>query len=122
MNKARQRNRTKAEREAILEEFIESGLTQREFCEERGILVGTFQYWLRRTREVEEAMEVQAHEGSAALMEVKFAADGGLFGSGDGIWRKAEYEVVLREGKRLVVRGGFAASEVAALIAILEAR
>src|SRR5438105_1531596 len=100
MIKSRKRYRTKTEREGILEEFVESGLGQRAFCEERGIGIGTFQYWLRKTRESEDSREVEPE--SAPLVEVKLEANGGALWGVEGSRESAEYEVVLRDGKRLM--------------------
>ena len=37
-------------REAILQQFHKSGLTQKAFCETRGVALSTLQYWLGRER------------------------------------------------------------------------
>ena len=55
-------------------------------------------------------------------MEVKLEANGGGLWDVEGSRERAEYEVVLREGRRLVLRSGFEVTEVAALVKILEAR
>ena len=59
---------------------------------------------------------------SAPFMEVKLEANGGGLWGVEGSRERAEYEVVLREGRRLVLRSGFEVTEVAALVKILEAR
>lgn len=41
----------------IVEEYRKSGLSQREFCEHRGIAKSTLGYWLRKSRKATSAPE-----------------------------------------------------------------
>ena len=120
MKKERRRNRSRAEREEILAEYVESGLSQVEFCLERGISVGTMGYWLRKAREFEEGVEEPAASGG--FVEVQVTGGGMTPFPVAGMLETARYEVVLRDGKRLVIGTGFKTSEVAALLDVLEAR
>jgi hypothetical protein len=43
-------NERNAKREALLNDFHESGLTQKAFCERHNLPIGTLQYWLGRER------------------------------------------------------------------------
>ena len=118
MFKANQRNRSGAEGEELVEEYVESGETQREFCEERGLCVGTLQYWLRKVGgriELEET-DISEERSVAPFVEVKVTATGCPTKGEDA----PAYEVVVGNGRRLRIRGGFDVQEVATLLAILE--
>ncbi len=119
MSKTKARRRSRVEREAILAEFRESGVTQGEFCLERGIGLSTFQYWVRKAREAAQSSETQRQ---AAFVEVKIAKGSTALALPRVKGERAEYDVVLRSGQRLVVRSGFEPEEVAALVDLLEAR
>lgn len=105
----------------MVAEYVESGQSQGEYCRERGLGVSRLQYWLRKTAELEEASPGSA--GGSGFVELKVE---GLAGSReDGRQSPAdlrEYEIVLANGRRLVVRGGFDLSEVTALVSVLEER
>ena len=77
--------------------FDESGLSLKEFCEERGINTWTLRDWRKR---------VAAESGS--FVEVALPAAG------------AEYAVILRNGRELKVSGSFSEKRVRQLIAVLE--
>lgn len=44
--------------ERIVEEFRESGKSQREWCREAGIKRSTLRYWLERSEELAEGKEI----------------------------------------------------------------
>ena len=117
MKDIRQRRHTKAERDEILGEFCESGVSQREFCAEHRIGLSTLQYWLRKTRELEDADEAAAIR---PFVEVRLEAASEARWKVDGSSQMAEYDLVLPSGRRLVVRSGFNREEVAGLIELLE--
>lgn len=48
--KKRRRRWTKAEKRRLVTEFAQSGKSQVSFCEERGIVLGTFRNWLNATK------------------------------------------------------------------------
>lgn len=105
----------------MVAEYVESGQTQGEYCRERGMGVGTLQYWLRRTAALEEVAAGPA--GGSGFVELKVE---GIAGSGEGGKQPQadlrEYEIALPNGRRLVVRGRFERSEVTALVSVLEER
>ncbi|KMQ49882.1 hypothetical protein CHISP_3235 [Chitinispirillum alkaliphilum] len=43
--------RSKSEVEQILSDYSQSELSRREFCNSKGIKLGTFQWWMKRQRE-----------------------------------------------------------------------
>lgn len=105
----------------MVAEYVESGQSQWEFCRELGIGVGTLQYWLRRTAQSEEAAPGSA--GGSGFVEVRVEdVDGIRPGERQPRAEGREYEIVLVDGKRLVVRGGFELWEVAGLVSVLEGR
>jgi transposase-like protein len=86
-----------AEWRQLVAEFGESGLTVKDFCEERGINTWTLRDWRRR---------IEAQEGG--FVEVTLPGAG------------AEYSVVLGNGRELKVSGSFSEKRVRQLIAVLE--
>jgi transcriptional regulator with XRE-family HTH domain len=69
----------------IVEEYRESGLTQREFCEARGIAKSTLGYWLRKGRKATSAE-------SPTLVRISAPAIAAGFG-----------KMIIRSGERLSV-------------------
>lgn len=114
MNQNRRRNRTQAEGEELIAEYVESGMTQREFCEQEEISVGTLAYWLRRISN--PGMD----EGTspASLVEVQLVDDGEPQAAKDH--ERPGYEIILSGERRLRIPTGFDADEVAVLLAVLE--
>ena len=81
----------------VVAEFEESGLSVKDFCEERGINTWNLRDWRKRTGGPE-----------SKFVEVALSAGG------------AEYSVVLRNGRELKVSGSFSEKRVRQLIAVLE--
>lgn len=121
MSKTKARRRSSAERAAILSEFVESGRTQRDFCLEGGIALSTFQSWMRKAGEEDDETAGRRHQ-VPAFVEVQVAKAFPATALPRLEKVRAEYDLVLRGGQRLVVRSGFALEEVAALVDLLEAR
>jgi hypothetical protein len=120
MSKVIRKNRSIVEGSELVEEYVASGRTQWEYCRAIGVSIGTLQYWLRRVHGGVEAdgNEFGVRPEDRHFVEVKLDAPIGLP-------RKADapgYEIVLGNGRRLRVGGGFDGQEVAALLAILEDR
>jgi len=90
--------RRSAEMRQMLEEYARSGLTRREFCEQRGISVTTFDYWRRE------------HRGKPRMVRVKVAA-GELAGN---------FAVSLANGRRIESSWRFSDTELARLIRVVE--
>jgi hypothetical protein len=120
MSTTGRRNRDAAAGARLIEQYVESGLTQREFCTRRRVSVGTLQYWLRRIVADEsgerptEPRLVEVSLLAAAMMEAPKAERAELARGG--------YEVVLGGERRLRISPGFDAEEVAVLVALLEER
>lgn len=57
---------------AILERYDESGLPQKTFCEQNGISLSTFSYWLKKRRDHGGAMQDGVMAESAKFLEFEF--------------------------------------------------
>ena len=73
------KHRTKDEGRKLAADFEASGLTEREFAEQRGITLCSLQYWKRRVRQLDGAagkgcrnrfVEIAVSPGGAAAMRV----------------------------------------------------
>jgi hypothetical protein len=82
--------RSKQEIRGLVDGFVKSGMTRREYCEKHNIPVTTFDYW-RRTRKskprlVEVAVETQLSQGFGLVL-----ANGRRIESS---WKFAEAELI----------------------------
>jgi hypothetical protein len=120
MSKANRKNRSIVEGAELVEEYLASGRTQWEYCRAVGVSIGTLQYWLRQVHGEVEADEIEfrGRPEDRHFVEVKLDASIALPRKTDA----PGYEIVLGNGRRLRVGGGFDGQEVAALLAILEDR
>ncbi|HYU46397.1 MAG TPA: hypothetical protein VEK84_09495 [Terriglobales bacterium] len=82
----------------ILQEFKNSGLTRREFCQRHGIPVTTLDYWRRKQSRPPGLVEVEVAPRESA----------------------AEFTLVLANGRRIESSWGFADAQLAVLIRIAE--
>ena len=114
MKQKQRLNRAQAEGEELVAEYVESELTQREFCVQKGICVGTLAYWLRKVSSAETA----AGQSGARLMEVQLISDDQSRVTRDQ--ERPGYELLLPGERRLRVPRGFDAEEVAVLLGVLE--
>jgi transposase-like protein len=114
MKQNRRRNRTQIEGEELIAEYVESGMTQCEFCELEGISVGTLAYWLRKVGNT--GMDEGA--GRASLVEVQLINDGEPRVANE--YERPGYEIILSGERCLRIPPGFDADEVAVLITVLE--
>lgn len=115
------RNRDADAGTRLIEQYIESGLTQREFCEGQRISVGTLQYWLGRLAG-DEAARASAEP---RLVEVNVIGAGAVTKTSStesAVAAIVGYEVLLAGERRLRIPPGFDAKEVAVLVALLEER
>lgn len=89
----------------VLEEYAASGLKRREFCQQRGIALTTFDYWRR-----EHAGKPEKQQRRPRLVAVKVA--------------QAEpaphFTLSLRNGRRIESSWRFSDAELARLIRIAE--
>ena len=81
----------------------ESGLSVPAFCREKGVCAGSFYYWRRRLRRVDEPVRF-------ALVETKPAGDG-----------TAPLELVFASGERLRISRGVDAATLQLVMAALRA-
>jgi len=89
----------------VLEEYAASGLSRREFCEQRGIALTTFDYWRR-----EHASKPGKQERRPRLVAVNVAQA-----------EPAEhFRLSLANGRRIECAWQFAEAELARLIRIAE--
>ena len=108
---ARHRRRSSAEIRQLVEEFVQSGLRQSEFCRRRGVVLNTLKRYLKQDR--------QAHRAAAncgALVAVEVAA------AGPAQVREPDSSlaVVLDSGRRIEVGEHFDAATLSRLVTVLE--
>jgi hypothetical protein len=94
-----------AEMRRMLEEYAASGLRRREFCQQRGIALTTFDYWRR-----EHAAKPRKQERRPRMVAVKVAH----------AEPAADFRLSLGNGRRIECSWGFADAELARLIRIAE--
>jgi hypothetical protein len=92
--------RRSAEMRRVLEEFASSGKNRRQFCEERGIVPGTFDYWRRK------------FEGNTGMVRVEVAGLASPAAAG--------FTLGLTNGRRIECGWRFADADLARLIRIAE--
>ncbi len=108
----RHRRRSPAEIRQLVEEFVQSGLRQSEFCRRRGVVLNTLKRYLKQDRKVQ-----RAGAGCAALVAVEVAAPGPTqLREPDS----SSLAVVLRSGRRIEVGESFNAATLARLVSVLE--
>lgn len=107
----RHRRRSSAEIRQLVEEFVQSGLRQSEFCRRRGVVLNTLKRYLKKDRKAHRAAA-----SSGALVAVEVAA------SGAAQARKPDSSlaVVLGSGRRIEVGEHFDAATLARLVNVLE--
>ena len=99
----RRKRRTATEREAIMKQYRESELTQREFARQQGIGLATLNKWLRRAR-------------GTTPTEPQFIPVPNLLALPTA---PSPYRMVWPAGLALEVRAGFSPQELAALLQLL---
>jgi len=100
------RRRSREEADRLAAECLASGLSQREFCEQRGVRLKTFVRYLARYRR-EQTGENQRPRWVAVEVPAKL---------GD----PAELSIVLAGGRRIDVKRGFDAETLRRLLAAVE--
>jgi hypothetical protein len=94
-----------AEMRRVLEEYAASGLSRREFCQQRGITLTTFDYW-RRVHALQPPK--QARRPRMVAVKVAHAEPA------------ADFRLSLSNGRRIECSWRFADAELARLIRIAE--
>src|ERR1700680_1373523 len=102
MGKERERS---AEMRRVVEEYAASGLGRREFCQQRGIALTTFDYWRR-----EQAVKPQRQARRPRRVAVKVA----------NVESAARFSLSLANGRRIESSWRFTDVELARLIRIAE--
>ena|SRR5712692_4066155 len=105
----RGRRRSRAEAEQLVAEYEASGLSQREFCRQHELALGT----LDRYRKRRAYGDKRGGDGWVAV-ELSRANEAGESGPG------RELAVVLSSGRRIEVRRGFDAHTLEQLVRVLE--
>jgi transposase-like protein len=107
----RHRRRSSAEIRELVEEFVQSGLRQSEFCRRHGVVLNTLKRYLKQDRKAQ-----RTGAGCGALVAVEVAAPGPTQ------TRKPDSNlaVVLRSGRRIEVGESFDAATLARLVSVLE--
>jgi transposase-like protein len=105
------RRRSSAEIRQLVEEFVQSGLRQSEFCRRHGVVLNTLKRYLKQDRKAQ-----RAGAGCGALIAVEVAAPGPTQ------TRKPDSNlvVVISSGRRIEVGESFDAAALARLISVLE--
>ena len=94
-----------AEMRRVLEEYAAGGLSRREFCQQRGIALTTFDYWRR-----EHAVKPRKQERRPRLVAVKVA----------NVEPAADFRLSLANGRGIECSWRFADADLARLIRIAE--
>jgi len=107
----RHRRRSSVEIRQLVEEFVQSGLRQSEFCRRHGVVLNTLKRYLKQDRKTQ-----RASVGDGALVAVEVA------GSTPAQVREPDSSlaVVLRSGRRIEVGESFDAATLARLVSVLE--
>jgi hypothetical protein len=101
----RKETKRSAEMRQMLEEYAASGLRRREFCQQRGMALTTFDYWRR-----EHAVQLRIQGRRPRMVAVKVAnAD-----------PPPNFALSLANGRRVECSWRFADAELARLIRIAE--
>lgn len=107
----RHRRRSSAEIRQLVEEFVQSGLRQSEFCRRRGVVLNTLKRYLKQDRKAQ-----RADAGCGALVAVEVAAAGPT----PVRHPDSNLAVVLSSGHRIEVGVRFDAATLARLVTVLE--
>jgi hypothetical protein len=94
-----------AEMRGVLEQYVTSGLSRREFCQKRGMALTTFDYWRR-----ELAVQPRKQERRQRMVAVKVA----------NAEPAPHFVLSLTNGRRIECSWRFGDAELARLIRIAE--
>ena len=107
----RHRRRSSGEIRQLVEEFVQSGLRQSEFCRRRGVVLNTLKRYLKQDRKAHRAA---ANCGALVAVEVAAASPAQAQEAGSGLM------VILSAGRRIEVGAGFDVTTLARLVSVLE--
>ncbi len=107
----RHRRRSSAEIRQLVEEFVQSGLRQSEFCRRRGVVLNTLKRYLKQDRKSQRA---GTDCGALVAVEVAAASPAQAREPDSGV------AVVLGSGRRIEVGESFDAATLARLVTVLE--
>ena len=82
----------RSEMRRVVEEFLSSGLTRREFCSQRGKALTTFDYWRTQLRSKPRLVKVEVARPEAAAQSFTLRLANGR--SIESSWRFGEEELV----------------------------
>jgi hypothetical protein len=99
--------RSREAAEELVREFEASGLRRKQFCEQRGLSVGTLDLYRKRHRLAEGGSEPKG-----GLVRVKLSAERALGGSG--------LQLVLSDGLRVEVGESFDEATLKRLLSVIE--
>lgn len=94
-----------------MEEFVQSGLRQSEFCRRHGVVLNTLKRYLKQDR---KAQRTGANCGALVAVEVAAASPAQTRASDSSL------AVVLSSGRRIEVGERFDAATLARLVTVLE--
>lgn len=103
--------RTSEELERLLTEYEQGTLTKRQYCEQQGIPLSTFDYHWQRRRKKQQQIAASGQQ----LVKVELASE---HPSRD---EKNGFTLVLAKGRRIEVDWRYSEQDLARLIRILEA-
>ena len=93
---------SEADRNQLMEEYAKSGKTKKEFCQERGINLGTFYGWAKREP---CKSEKKTRKSKSTFQEISVPVDAGH-----------AVEIILPGGVRVCLRNNGSHEELAGLI------
>lgn len=107
----RRPRRSPAEIQQLVEEFVQSGMRQSEFCRRRGIVLNTLKRYLKQVKNAP-----REGAGGSVLVAVEVAAAG----PAQAREPDSSLAVVLSSGRRIEVSESFDAATLARLVTVLE--
>jgi hypothetical protein len=81
----------RSEMRRVMEEFLSSGLTRREFCNQRDIAVTTFDYWRTQLRSKPRLVKVEVPRPEEGVQSLTLRLANGR--SIENLWRFDEEEL-----------------------------
>jgi hypothetical protein len=95
------RHRRRAEADKLLADYRASGLTQKRWCQERGIRIASLRYWLKREREEGRGyslvpIEIESRAGGNGMLDLRVNGLDLQVGAGSDLRRLADLLKELR--------------------------